>query len=288
MIVTRFAPSPTGLLHLGNIYAALFAHSAAREAGGRYLVRIEDIDLARCKPEFEAQILDDLHWLGLGSDAYPVRRQSEHFRDYQAALSTLEAMELIYPCFCSRADIQREIRAAGEASHGPVGPIYPGTCRNIHRTIATDRIDAGEIPVWRLDIRLALDRTGPLSFHDRMRGKIWCRPEPFGDVVLSRRDVPTSYHLSVAVDDAIQGITLVTRGEDLFRSTDIHRVLQALLGLPEPEYWHHRLLLGPDGERFAKRKRSESVVGLRKEGHSAAQIVANIKREMVLKDWTRA
>lgn len=274
MTVTRFAPSPTGHLHLGSVYSALFAQRAARADGGRYLVRIEDIDTVRCRPEFTAQMLADLDWLGLGSDEKPERRQSEHMADYRAALERLRSMGLVYPCFCTRADIAREIQAAGGAPHGPDGPIYPGICRGLMTAEAEERIADGETPAWRLDMAAALAVTGPLSFHDRALGRVESHPEAFGDVVLARKDTPTSYHLSVTVDDALQGVTLVTRGEDLLPSTDVHRVLQALLGLPEPMYWHHGLLLGPDGKRFAKRDKSVSVPDLRAEGRSAAEILA--------------
>ena len=274
MTVTRFAPSPTGHLHLGSVYSALFAWRAAREEGGRYLVRIEDIDHTRCKPEFTAQMLGDLEWLGLGSDEKPERLQSRHLHEYQAALDRLKAMGLIYPCFCTRSDIAREIEAAGGAPHGPDGAVYPGICRGLDPGEVERRIAAGEVPAWRLDMAAALANTGSLSFHDRARGRIDCRPEASGDVVLARKGSPTSYHLSVTLDDALQGITLVTRGEDLLPSTDIHRLLQTLLDLPEPEYRHHGLLLGPDGKRFAKRDRSVHVPGLRAEGYSPEAILA--------------
>ena len=274
MTVTRFAPSPTGHLHLGSVYSALFAQQAARAEGGRYLVRIEDIDTTRCKPEFTRDMLADLDWLGLGSDEKPERRQSDHLDDYRAALKRLDGMGLLYPCFCTRADIRREIEVSGGAPHGPDGPVYPGTCRSLPRAEARDRIAAGETPAWRLDMAAALAVTGRLSFHDRALGRVECRPTAFGDVVLARKDTPTSYHLAVTLDDALQGVTLVTRGTDLLPSTDVHRVLQAILGLPEPEYWHHGLLLGPDGKRFAKRNRSVSVPDLRAAGHSPSEIIA--------------
>ncbi len=273
MLVTRFAPSPTGQLHLGSVYSALFAWRLARRAGGRFLVRMEDIDRTRCKPEFASRMLDDLAWLGLYWDG-PVRYQSAHFEDYRAALLKLDGMGLLYPCFCTRAQIAAEIAAAGGAPHGPDGPVYPGICRGLDRREAEARIDAGEQPAWRLDMSLAVAQTGPLAFHDCGRGGIACDPSHFGDVVLARKDSPTSYHLAVTVDDALQGVTLVTRGEDLLDATDIHRLLQSLLGLPEPEYWHHALLLGPDGKRFAKRDRSVSVPDLRGAGQSPAEVLA--------------
>jgi glutamyl-Q tRNA(Asp) synthetase len=273
MIVTRFAPSPTGHLHLGGVYSALIARRTAHDAGGRYLVRIEDIDQTRCKPEFTTRMLDDLAWLGLASDGL-VRYQSQHMPEYQDALKRLNRMGLLYPCFCTRADIAREIQAAGGAPHGPDGPVYSGKCRQLPRAQSEARMEAGEVPAWRLDMAKACAVTGPLCFHDRRHGRVQCAPERFGDVVLGRKDSPTSYHLSVTADDALQGITLVTRGEDLLPSTDVHRVLQTVLDLPEPEYLHHRLLYGPDGKRFAKRDKSVSVPELRAAGHSAAQIIA--------------
>ncbi len=273
MIVTRFAPSPTGYLHLGSVYSALFAWRAAREGGGRFLVRIEDIDQTRCKPEFTERLLEDLAWLGLNWDG-EVRRQSEHMADYRAAVERLDAMGVLYPCFCTRGQIAIEIQRAGGAPHGPDGPVYPGTCRAMARSEAEARIAAGEKPAWRLDMAAAVAKAGPLDFTDRSPGRIVCRPERFGDVVVARKDSPTSYHLAVTVDDALQGVTCVTRGEDLLPSTDVHRVLQALLGLPEPEYWHHGLLLGPNGKRFAKRDKSVSVPDLRAAGKTPAEICA--------------
>ncbi len=273
MRVTRFAPSPTGHLHLGSVYSALFAWRLAKDLGGRFLLRLEDIDQTRCKPEFAARMLDDLAWLGLDWDG-EVRVQSQHFDDYRASLTRLDSMGLLYPCFCTRAQIASEIEAAGGAPHGPDGPVYPGICRDLPRSDAEARIAAGEQPAWRLDVVRAVKRAGPLKYHDHVRGKTACKPLRFGDVVLARKDSPTSYHLSVTVDDALQGVTLVTRGEDLLHATDIHRLLQALLGLPEPDYWHHPLLLGPDGKRFAKRDKSVSVPDLRMAGHSPAEVLA--------------
>ncbi len=273
MRVTRFAPSPTGHLHLGSVYSALFAWQRAREAGGRFLVRLEDIDRVRCKPEFAARMLDDLAWLGLAWDG-PVRVQSDHFGDYRTALARLDGMGLLYPCFCTRAQIAAEIAAAGGAPHGPDGPIYPGICRGMAKAERQARIAAGEQPTWRLDVAAALRQAGPLAFRDMAKGQIACDPCRFGDVVLARKDSPTSYHLAVTIDDALQGVTLVTRGEDLLAATDIHRLLQALLDLPQPDYWHHALLVGPDGRRFAKRDRSVSVPDLRMAGHSPTEVLA--------------
>lgn len=262
MIVTRFAPSPTGRLHLGHAYSALFAAKAARAAGGRFLLRIEDIDVGRCRPEFVDGIFEDLAWLGLDWET-PVRRQSAHMDDYAAALGRLDAANLLYPCFCTRAEIQAEIAAAGGAPHGPDGPLYPGTCRHLAPEVRAARIAAGDPYALRLDMGRAIAAAGSLDWHDREAGRIAAAPERFGDVVLARKDVPTSYHLAVTVDDALQGVTLVTRGRDLFEATHVHRLLQALLDLPAPEWWHHELLTGPDGRRYAKRDRSLTLESLR-------------------------
>jgi len=272
--VTRFAPSPTGHLHLGHAYSALYAAMRARDANGRFLVRIEDIDPGRCRPAFEAAILEDLAWLGLEWER-PVRRQSEHMADYAAALDRLRDMCLLYPCFCTRADIRREIESAGYAPHetpsGPDGPIYPGTCRDLSETERTNRM-ASEPYALRLDMAAAIASAGSLSWHDRNRGETDATPERFGDVVLARKDVPTSYHLAVTVDDALQGVTLVTRGEDLLEATHVHRLLQALLDLETPDYDHHKLLTGDDGKRYAKRDRAATLRDLRAEGRTAVDI----------------
>ena len=276
-IVTRFAPSPTGLLHLGHAFAALAAEAPALAAGGRFLLRIEDIDRTRRRSEFEVALLEDLAWLGLAWEA-PVRRQSEHFDDYRNALARLETVGLVYPCFCTRREIAAEIAAAASAPHlaslGPDGPIYPGTCRGLAHSERAARIAAGVPYAWRLDTAEASRRAGKLSWIDRERGKQMARPEIFGDVVLARKDTPASYHLAVTVDDALQGITLVTRGEDLFAATHVHRLLQALLGLPTPAYSHHRLIVGPDGKRFAKRDKAMTLRSLRAAGRAPAEVRA--------------
>lgn len=271
MIVTRFAPSPTGHLHLGHAFSALFAHGLARAAGGRFLLRIEDIDAGRSRQEHVAGILEDLAWLGIDWDG-PVRRQSAHFDDYAAALARLEAADLLYPCFCTRKAIQAEIAAAGGAPHGPDGPLYPGTCRAIAPAERQARIRAGEAYGLRLDMARAVAAAGRLDWYDRAAGVVRAAPDRFGDVVLARKDVPTSYHLAVTVDDALQRVTLVTRGSDLFEATHVHRLLQALLDLPVPEWHHHPLLTGPDGRRYAKRDRSLTLRALRSEGRTPAEI----------------
>jgi glutamyl-Q tRNA(Asp) synthetase len=273
MIVTRFAPSPTGYLHLGHAYAARFASEAARAAGGSFRLRIEDIDAARCRPEFEAAIVEDLSWLGLAWDG-PVRRQSEHLDDYRAALMRLADMGVTYPCFCSRRDIAAEIAAAGAAPHGPAGIAYPGTCRRLAPAERAERIEAAQPYAIRLDVAAGLAVTGPLTWRDRDAGRVEARPELEGDVVIARRDAPTSYHLSVTVDDHLQGVTLVTRGVDLFAATHVQRLLQALLGYHAPAYRHHRLLANAAGERLSKRDGAVSIRALRAQGRSATEVLA--------------
>jgi len=273
-IVTRFAPSPTGRLHLGHAYGALLGWRIARAAGGRFLLRLEDIDPVRCRPEFSEAILEDLAWLGLDWDG-PVRVQSRHLPEYRAALDRLDGMGLLYPCFCTRADIAREVAAIGHAPHGPDGLLYPGTCRHLSPVERTRRIAAGEPYALRLDMAAALRRApAPLSYLELGKGRIRCDPARFGDVVLARKDTPASYHLCVTHDDALQGVTLVTRAEDLRPATDLHRLLQSLLGWPAPRYRHHPLLLGPDGKRLSKRDKAPTLAALREAGHSPEEVRA--------------
>jgi glutamyl-Q tRNA(Asp) synthetase len=274
-IVTRFAPSPTGRLHLGHAYAALFAARAAREAQGRFLLRIEDIDATHCLPEFEQAIYDDLGWLHLTWEQ-PVRRQSEHMADYASALGRLQAQGLIYPCFCTRAEIRAEIARAGAAPHGSEGPLYPGTCRRLDDAERVRRIAAGVPYALRLDAEKAAEIAGALTWHDRERGTIVADWRAHGDVVLARKETPTSYHLSVTLDDHLQGVTLVTRGTDLFEATHIHRLLQALLGLNTPHYHHHGMIAGPGGERLAKRAGAPTLQSLREAGRTPAQVRAMV------------
>ncbi|NIY76513.1 tRNA glutamyl-Q(34) synthetase GluQRS [Thalassospira sp. HF15] len=271
-IITRFAPSPTGYLHLGHAASALFS---AKQAGpnGRFLLRIEDIDQTRCRPEYLEAIYEDLAWLGLEWET-PVRVQSDHFTDYQAILDRLSDMELLYPCFCTRKDIQAEIARIDNAPHGPDGALYPGTCRHCSVTERQDRIAAGESYALRLDMTAAIRRVGKeLTWFDRAAGQQVATPEIFGDVVLARKDTPTSYHISVTHDDDLQGISLVTRGEDLFFASHLHRLLQELLGYDVPEYHHHRLLTGPDGKRFAKRDKSKTLRSMREEGLPSVAVI---------------
>jgi len=276
-VVTRFAPSPTGYLHLGHVYSALKAEAVARQGGGRFILRIEDIDATRCRPEFEAAIHEDLAWLGLTWET-PVRRQSEHMADYAAALTALSAQGLLYPCFCTRAEIAREIAQAPSAPHGPDGALYPGTCRHLSGAERSRRLEAGDAYALRLDVAAAMARTGPLCWTDETAGRIAATPAMFGDVVLARKETPTSYHLAVTLDDHIQGVTLVTRGTDLFHATHIHRLLQALLGLRTPLYRHHGLLAGDDGRRFAKRDRSLTLRALREAGRTPEDVRAMVAR----------
>jgi glutamyl-Q tRNA(Asp) synthetase len=265
-IVTRFAPSPTGYLHVGHAYSALIAWRRAREAGGRFLLRLEDIDPVRCRPEYAAAILEDLAWLGIDWDG-SVRVQSEHLDEYAGALEQLGARGLIYPCFCSRADIQRSVIAA--APHGPDGgTLYPGTCRDLSLTERTAR--AHEPHALRLNMNKA--RIQVLTFEEEADGTVNADPARFGDVVLARKDTPTSYHLCVTHDDALQGVTLVTRGEDLRNATHLHRLLQTLMGWPTPAYAHHRLLTDASGRRLAKRDHAMTLRELRAAGVTAEEL----------------
>lgn len=275
-IVTRFAPSPTGFLHLGHAFSARFAEQTARKAGGRYLVRLEDIDPVRCRPDLADAILEDLAWLGLAGDG-PVRRQSQHLTDYAAALTRLRNDGLLYPCFCTRKDIQAEIQRAGHAPQGPDGPLYPGLCRNLADAERADRIAAGQPHAWRLDMAAALRRLPPqgLSFVEAGRRQT-VDPSRFGDVVLGRKDVPAAYHLAVVLDDAVQQVTLVTRGQDLLPAAHLHRLLQYLFALPEPAYHHHPLLQDDAGRRLAKRDGAPSLRGLRAAGLTPADIFARL------------
>ena len=268
-IITRFAPSPTGRLHLGHAYAALFVWDRARRADGTFLLRMEDIDPQRCRPEFVAGILDDLAWLGVDWDG-PVHVQSAHMAKYRAVLDALAARGLTYPCFCSRADIARAVTAP----HGPDGTVYPGTCRALDSAERAGRVAAGQVPATRLDMAAALATTGPLTIQDEDGTRVHCDAAAFGDVVLGRRDAPASYHLCATHDDAVQGVTLVTRGVDLAPATAAQRVLQALMGWPEPRYRHHRLLLDPVGRRLAKRDAAATLAAMRDAGATPASVRA--------------
>jgi|TARA_B100001964_G_scaffold36830_1_gene39696 glutamyl-Q tRNA(Asp) synthetase len=264
---------------LGNGFSALYSFAAAWRLGGRFLLRVEDIDQTRCRPDHEAAMLADLAWLGLTWEE-PVRRQSEHMADYATALETLADAGLSYPCFCTRKEIVREIAAAPTAPHGPDGVLYPGTCRQLGQAEREDRIAAGAPYAIRLDSNLAAQRAGPdLHWRDEQQGVQELQPKMHGDVVLARKDTPTSYHLAVVVDDALQGITKVTRGADLFAATHVHRLLQALLSLPTPAYDHHRLLRDDGGTRLAKRHGAVSLAQLRDEGQDPTALRRTLELE---------
>ena len=272
--VTRFAPSPTGRLHLGHAYSALRAHDYARERDGAFLLRIEDIDPGRSRPEHVDGILEDLLWLGLEWDGELVY-QSERLPHYAEALERLKAEGLLYPCFCTRADIAASVAAPqgpdpGSGSRAG-GPVYPGTCRGLAAP------DLARPHAWRLDMAKAAARAGPLVWTDEGR-EVRAAPEAFGDVVLARKDAPASYHLAVTLDDAAEGVTHVVRGRDLFAATHVHRLLQALLGLPTPAYHHHPLLTDAGGNRLAKRHNAPTIAALREAGTDPQALVASLRR----------
>lgn len=264
MLRTRFAPSPNGSLHLGHAFSAIVAHDLARERGGEFLLRIEDIDGERSRPELAQEFIDDLAWLGLTWDGLVVR-QSDRLASYAVAAERLRDMGLLYPCQCTRAEI-----ALQATCKGPDGPIYPGTCR--HR--AVDPAGAA----WRLDVGAAMPLAGPLEWVDELAGPQQARPDLFGDVVLVRKDAPASYHLAATLDDAADGITLVTRGADLFAASHIHRLLQALLGLPVPTWHHHALLVEEDGRKLAKRRGSPSLADRRRAGEDGPALAESLRR----------
>ncbi|HEX8642585.1 MAG TPA: tRNA glutamyl-Q(34) synthetase GluQRS [Allosphingosinicella sp.] len=269
-VVSRFAPSPTGRLHLGHAFSAVLAHDFARERGGAFLLRIEDIDPGRARLEHVDGIIEDLLWLGLEWDGEIVY-QSERLSLYGARMAGLRERNLIYPCFCTRADIA----ASGSAPHGPGGPVYPGTCRRLSPDERARRI-AREPHAWRLDIARATAEA-PLLYWEDGETEVHAEPRAFGDVVLARKDAPVSYHLAVTVDDAAQGVTDVVRGRDLFASTDVHRLLQALLDLPTPHYHHHPLLADGEGRRLAKRHGAPSLAELRAGGADPAALAASLR-----------
>ena len=282
MIVrTRFAPSPTGRLHLGHVLAARVAHSLARNAEGVFLLRHEDIDGPRVREEYYEEIERDLRWLGLDWNGEALR-QTSRIAAYEVALDSLRERRLVYPCFCTRREIQEEWARMGAAPQGTDAPVYPGTCRKLTVGEADDKI-AADIPhAWRLDAGRAGSLTGPLTFHDSRFGEIRVNPDLLGDVVLARKDIGTAYHLAVVVDDAFQEITHVTRGEDLLASTHVHRLLQNLLDLPEPVYLHHPLMRDEQGNRLAKRHDSLSVSALRKSGYLPAEVISQTNADLLI------
>ena len=279
--VFRFAPSPNGYLHLGHAYSALLNFDAARQAGGRFLLRIEDIDTVRCRPEFEAAIFEDLAWLGIAWET-PVRRQSEHLSDYREAVGKLAAQGLVYPSFESRAEIAKLV--AEREAHAPWprdpdgAPLYPGAAKLLSSDARARLLDSGTPYALRLDMAAACARTGVLGWiehgegPDDETGVVAARPERWGDVILARKETPTSYHLSVVIDDALQGVTDVVRGQDLFWSTSVHRLLQQLLGLPQPAYRHHRLILDGAGRKLSKSTEATGLRELRGAGATPADV----------------
>ena len=288
-MVTRFAPSPTGRLHIGHGWSALLAMDFARENGGSFRLRIEDIDGTRSRSDHVAGIVEDLNWLGVAWDGEIVF-QSHRLGQYEAALARLRAMDLLYPCFCTRADIA----ASASAPHGPEGPVYPGTCRGLSPPERDRRIAAGEPHAWRIDMARAVQqvgqldwlnipfpgRTEPVEGHPLSSVRtefVQADPLAAGDVVLARKDAPASYHLSCTLDDAAMGVTHVLRGQDLFAATHVHRLLQALLGLPSPIYCHHPLLVGADGKRLAKRDGSIALADLRAQGVDPQRLAADLR-----------
>lgn len=274
-VVSRFAPSPTGRLHLGHAFSALQAHDFARERDGRFLLRVEDIDAGRARADHVDAIIVDLRWLGLTWDGAVVF-QSQRLALYAQALDRLKAAGLVYPCFCTRA----EIAASASAPHGPAGALYPGTCRGMDPDIRAARM-VREPHCWRLDMAQATAVAGPLHWQDIDAGPVVACPEMQGDVVLARKDAPTSYHLAVTVDDAAQGVSHVVRGRDLYEATHVHRLLQALLGLPSPAYRHHILLTDAAGRRLAKRDGAPSLAGLRDGGADPARLIAELRKGRV-------
>ena len=278
--VFRFAPSPNGYLHLGHAYSALLNADMARQTGGQLLLRIEDIDPARCRPEFEAAIYEDLGWLGITWQR-PVRRQSEHLADYRAALDRLTDLGLVYPSFESRAEVAKLVaqREAGAWPRDPDGaPLYPGTAKALSSSERTRLIEDGAPYALRLDMAAAIARAGTLAWDEQgegpagERGPMTARPQAWGDVILARKETPTSYHLSVVIDDALQGVSEVIRGRDLFHATSVHALLQHLLGLPQPVYRHHRLLVDDAGHKLSKSTQATGLRELRAAGVTPDEI----------------
>lgn len=271
LVVTRFAPSPTGRLHLGHAYSAWLAWERAQEAGGRFLLRFEDIDHTRVRPEFYLKIEEDLRWLGMDWEGHPVR-QLDRWEAYEEALESLRRMGLLYPCFCTRKDL-----AIAAPQEGDGVSVYPGACRSLNSEERERRLESGVSFSWRLDMGAASEKVGALDFEDIILGRVRVEPQLLGDPVLARKDIATSYHLAVVVDDAAQGVTDVIRGEDLLESTHVHRVLQVLLGLPEPTYFHHQLVSDSDGKRLAKRHDSLAIATLREAGWEPERVITEAK-----------
>lgn len=278
-VVTRFAPSPSGPLHVGHLLAALQARRLADVHGGSCLLRVEDIDQRAQHQEYLDLMYEDLEWLGLHFDG-EVMVQTRRFGVYQAVLDLLRRMGLLYPCFCTRSEIKAQLAELGRAPHATLGYLYPGTCRRLSDDAVAERLASGMPHCWRLDMQRVQDLIGCPTWHDMRRGTQRCVPTDYGDVVLARKDFPASYHLAVVVDDAAQGVTHVTRGEDLFESTHIHRALQAVLGLPVPLYCHHSLLRDNEGKRLAKRDGARSIASLREAGYTPQQVRDSLQQAL--------
>ena len=278
-VVTRFAPSPSGPLHVGHLLAALQARRLADVHGGSCLLRVEDIDQRAQHREYLDLMYEDLEWLGLHFDG-EVMVQTQRFGVYQAVLDQLRQMGLLYPCFCTRSEIKAQLAELGRAPHATLGYLYPGTCRRLSDAAVTERLASGMPHCWRLDMQRVQELIGCPTWHDMRRGTQRCVPTVYGDVVLARKDFPASYHLAVVVDDAAQGVTHVTRGEDLFESTHIHRALQAVLGLPVPLYCHHSLLRDNEGKRLAKRDGARSIASLREAGYTPQQVRDSLQQAL--------
>ena len=279
-VITRFAPTPSGPLHVGHLLAALQARRLADVHGGACLLRIEDIDITRSRRhEWVDLMYEDLAWLGLHFDG-AVMVQSDRFDVYVDALERLKSMGLLYPCFCTRAEIKAQIAEMGRAPHATLGYLYPGTCKHLSADDAAERIARGDAHAWRLDTERVQDLIGTPLWHDMHKGTQRCVPSLYGDVVLARKEMPASYHLAVVIDDAEQGVTHVTRGEDLFDATNIHRALQAVLALPVPTYCHHGLLKDNEGKRLAKRDGARSLASLRAAGFSAQDVRDSLQRAL--------
>ena len=278
-VVTRFAPSPSGPLHVGHLLAALQARRLADVHGGSCLLRVEDIDQRAQHQEYLDLMYEDLEWLGLHFDG-EVMVQTQRFGVYQAVLDQLRQMGLLYPCFCTRSEIKAQLAELGRAPHATLGYLYPGTCRRLSDDAVAERLASGMPHCWRLDMQRVQDLIGCPIWHDMRRGTQRCVPTVYGDVVLARKDFPASYHLAVVVDDAAQGVTHVTRGEDLFESKHIHRALQAVLGLPVPLYCHHSLLRDNEGKRLAKRDGARSIASLREAGYTPQQVRDSLQQAL--------
>jgi glutamyl-Q tRNA(Asp) synthetase len=278
---TRFAPSPTGHMHLGHVFSALFSYEAAKKLGGKFILRIEDIDSQRSSKVFEESIYEDLEWLQIKYST-DIRYQADHMDDYKGAIKELQKLDMVYPCFCSRSDIKAEIMRAGNAPHEEETSIYPGTCRRLSKEERIKKIAIGTSFAWRLNIRAAAKKLGNLVWRDLRLGKHTVPVGTMGDVVLARKDVPTSYHLSATLDDHIQRIGLVTRGEDLVSATHVHKIIQSLLELKSPIYLHHPLILDSKGVRLSKRTRAQTVKSLKTSGLKRDDVIDLFGKDNIL------